>query len=233
MGLSIDLPFFASADAEMPERVMRFRPGKILCVGRNYRAHAAELGSEVPEVPLLFFKVASGLVASGSPVVRPAGFERVDYEGEIGLVIGKSGRGIPRASAWDHVLGVVCVNDLTIRDLQKSDSQWSRAKGFDGSCAVGPRVVAGLDPAALAVETRVNGEVRQSAGVSSMVFDIPTLIEFASELMTLEEGDLIATGTPAGVGNLEPGDRVQVEIPGVGVLDNRVVAPGDGAGERS
>jgi len=197
-------------------------PAKIIAVGRNYRAHAAELGSQVPDVPLLFFKASSGLIANGEPFVRPAGFERVDYEGEIGVVIGKTGRRISKGDALAHVAGFVCANDFTIRDLQKSDSQWARAKGFDGSCAVGPRCVAGLELASLRVETRVNGEVRQSAPATDMIFDIPTVIAFASELMTLEEGDLILTGTPAGVGNVVAGDRIEVEVPGVGILENSV-----------
>lgn len=229
MGRSIALEFFSRPDSPSAERVVDFRPGKIVCVGKNYRAHAAELDSEVPASPLLFFKASSGLIATGAAMVRPVGFERVDFEGEIGLVIGRPGRRIRRDSALEHVLGVVCVNDFTIRDLQQSDSQWARAKGFDTSCAVGPRIVGGLDPRELSLVTRVNGEVRQSASASEMVYDICTLIEFASELMTLEEGDLIATGTPAGVGNLDPGDRVEVEIGEVGVLATPIVADdGDG-----
>jgi len=221
----MDLEFYASSGASAPERTLSFAPGKIIGVGRNYRAHAEELGGEVPSEPLLFFKARSGLVAPAQPLVRPA-YERVDHEGEIGVVIGRAGRRIRREDALDHVLGYVCVNDVTIRDLQKRDSQWARAKGFDSSCAVGPRIVGGLELADLEVITRVNGEVRQHGHASMMVFDIPTLIAYASELMTLEEGDLIATGTPAGVGNLVPGDVVEVEIPGVGILENPVVAEG-------
>jgi len=222
----MDLEFYASPEASFPERTLPFAPGKIIGVGRNYRAHAAELGGEVPSEPLLFFKARSGLVAPGQSLVRPGGFERVDHEGEIGVVIGRSGRRIRRENALDHVLGYVCVNDVTIRDLQKRDSQWARAKGFDGSCAVGPRIVGGIGLDTLEVFTRVNGTMRQHGHASMMVFDIPTLIAFASELMTLEEGDLIATGTPAGVDNLVPGDEVEVEIPGVGILRNPVVAEG-------
>jgi 2-keto-4-pentenoate hydratase/2-oxohepta-3-ene-1,7-dioic acid hydratase in catechol pathway len=203
---------------------VRFRPGKIIGVGKNYRAHAAELDSEVPAEPLLFFKAPSALIGDGDDFPRPSEFERVDYEGEIGVVIGKTGRRIRAAGAMDHVLGFVCVNDFTIRDLQRKDSQWARAKGFDGSCAVGPRIVAGIPLDELSVTTRIGGEVRQSAPASQMVWSIPAIIEFASQYMTLEEGDLICTGTPAGVGNLEPGDLVEVEIPGVGVLCNSVVA---------
>jgi 2-keto-4-pentenoate hydratase/2-oxohepta-3-ene-1,7-dioic acid hydratase in catechol pathway len=219
----MDLGFYSGPAATEPERTISLNPGKIVAVGKNYRAHAAELGGEVPAEPLLFFKASSGLIGDGDPFPRPMEFERVDYEGEIGLVIGKRGRRIKAADALAHVLGFVCVNDFTIRDLQRRDSQWARAKGFDGSCSVGPRIVGGLKLADLAVETRLNGELVQSAPASQMAFDIPTIIEFASQYMTLEEGDLIATGTPAGVGNLSPGDHVSVEVKGVGVLANTVV----------
>jgi len=220
----MDLPFYRRSSDSSPAGLVPISPGKIICVGRNYRAHARELGNEVPSEPLIFFKASSGLIGAGDAIVRPSGFERVDFEGEIGVVIGKTGRRIRAADALTHVLGYTCMNDLTIRDLQKRDKQWWRAKGFDTSCAVGPRVVADLDHGALAVITRVNGDERQRAPASQMAFSIEHIIEFASELMTLEEGDLIATGTPAGVGNLNPGDRVEVEVVGVGVLENPVIA---------
>jgi len=219
----MDLLFYERSGDERPARTLRFEPGKIIGVGRNYVDHAAELGNTVPAEPLLFFKARSSLIASGQAIVRPQAYDRVDFEGEIGVVIGLRGRRIAQSEALRHVLGYVCVNDVTIRDLQAKDSQWTRAKGFDTSCAVGPRVVGAPNLDALAVKTRVNGQLRQSAPASDMAFSIPHLIAYASELMTLEEGDLITTGTPAGVGNLSPGDEVEVEVEGVGVLRNPVV----------
>ncbi len=200
------------------------RPSKIIGVGRNYRAHAEELGHDLPTEPLLFFKAPSALVAAGEPIVRPGGFERVDHEAELGVVIAQRARNVAAANALDIVLGYTCVNDVTVRDLQKRDVQFTRAKSFDSFCPVGPRIVSGLDPSKLAVECRVNGEVRQSSTTARMIFDVPTLIETITRVMTLEPGDLIATGTPAGVGQLWPGDRVEVEVEGIGVLANPVVA---------
>ena len=199
------------------------RPSKIICVGRNYRAHAAELGNDVPQAPLLFFKPPSAVVAHTSAIERPPGYERVDYEGEMAVVIGKRGRDISRAQATAHVLGVTCLNDVTVRDLQKSDKQWTRAKGFDSFCPIGPRLVAGLDFRDLAIKTRLNGEVVQDSRTSLMVHSVEAIIECASAVMTLEVGDVIATGTPAGVGPMQVGDVVEVEVEGVGVLQNTVV----------
>jgi 2-keto-4-pentenoate hydratase/2-oxohepta-3-ene-1,7-dioic acid hydratase in catechol pathway len=204
--------------------VMSLIPGKIVGIGQNYRAHAAEMGKGIPEEPLMFLKPRSALIADGEPIARPAGYERVDFEGELGVVIGRTARRVPRELALDFVMGFVCINDVTVRDLQKRDGQWTRAKGFDGFCPLGPRIVAGLDPSDLAITTRVNGAVRQSSSTSDLIFDVPTLIAFVSEHMTLEEGDVISTGTPAGVGNLAVGDVVEVEIEGIGVLTNPVVA---------
>jgi 2-keto-4-pentenoate hydratase/2-oxohepta-3-ene-1,7-dioic acid hydratase in catechol pathway len=206
-------------------------PSKVLAVGRNYRDHAVELGNLPPPEPLLFFKPPSALIGSGEPIVRPPGFVRVDYEGELAVMIGRPGRRIPASRALEHVLGAVCLNDVTVRDLQKLDSQWTRAKGFDTFCPIGPRLVAGLDLSDLEIVTRLNGEIVQRARTSSMVFSIPEVIAYASEVMTLEEGDLIATGTPAGVGPIEPGDRVSVEVEGIGVLENPVIA--DPAGKET
>jgi 2-keto-4-pentenoate hydratase/2-oxohepta-3-ene-1,7-dioic acid hydratase in catechol pathway len=199
-------------------------PSKIIGIGQNYRAHAAEMGKGLPEEPLMFLKPITALVTTGSTIERPGGYERVDYEGELGVVIGKRARGVTRETALDHVLGFTCVNDVTVRDLQKKDGQWTRAKGFDTFCPIGPRIVAGLDPTALAIETRVNGEVRQKSSTSDMIFDVATVIAFASKHMTLEPHDVITTGTPSGVGNLAVGDRVEVEIAGIGVLANTVIA---------
>ena len=189
------------------------RPSKIVCVGRNYVAHASELGNTVPDEPLTFFKPPSALLASGSPVLIPPDVGRVDFEGEIGLVIGTQADRISEAEAWSHVSGVVAVNDVTARELQRKDSQWTRAKGLNTFCPVGNVVPASqVDPAGLAVVTRVNGEVRQRGEAHEMAFSIPYLIAFISHMMTLEPGDLILTGTPEGVGPLTAGDRVEVEL---------------------
>jgi len=200
------------------------RPSKIIGIGQNYRAHAAEMGKGIPEEPLMFLKPPSAVIADGMPIERPAGYERVDYEGELGVVIGKRAHRVSRDQALAYVHGFTCVNDVTVRDLQKKDGQWTRAKGFDTFCPIGPRVVSGLDPSNLRVTTRVNGQVRQDSSTSDLIFDVPTLISFVSQHMTLEPGDVISTGTPSGVGNLNPGDVVEVEISGIGVLRNPVVA---------
>ena len=199
-------------------------PSKIIGIGTNYRAHAVEMGKGVPEEPLMFLKPRSAVISDGASIERPAGYERVDYEGELGVVIGTRTRGISRARALEAVLGFVCVNDVTVRDLQKRDGQWSRAKGFDTFCPIGPRIVAGLDPSNLRITTRVNGRVRQDSSTADLIFDVPALIAFASAHMTLEPGDVISTGTPSGVGNLTPGDTVAIEIEGIGVLTNPVIA---------
>jgi 2-keto-4-pentenoate hydratase/2-oxohepta-3-ene-1,7-dioic acid hydratase in catechol pathway len=199
-------------------------PSKIIGIGVNYRAHATEMGKGLPDEPLMFLKPPSAIVVDGAPIERPSGYERVDYEGELGVVIGKRARRVPREHALEVVRGFVCVNDVTVRDLQKKDGQWARAKGFDTFCPVGPRVVPGLDPSRLRITTRVNGVVKQDSTTADMIFDVPALIAFCSKHVTLEEGDLITTGTPSGVGNLAVGDVVEVEIEGIGVLRNPVIA---------
>jgi 2-keto-4-pentenoate hydratase/2-oxohepta-3-ene-1,7-dioic acid hydratase in catechol pathway len=199
-------------------------PSKIIGIGQNYRAHAAEMGKPIPEEPLMFLKPRSALIPEGTAIERPAGYDRVDYEGELGVIIGRQARRVSRERALDYVLGYTCVNDVTVRDLQKKDVQFTRAKGFDTFCPIGPRVVAGLDPLNLKIQTRLNGVVKQDSSTSDMIFDVPTLIAFCSEHMTLEIGDVISTGTPSGVGNLTPGDVVEIEIEGIGVLKNPVVA---------
>lgn len=200
------------------------RPSKIVCVGRNYAAHAAELGNPMPERPMLFLKPPSALLESGRPIVLPAASSRVEFEGEIGVVIGRRFRGGSVTEAVDAIGGFTCVNDVTARDLQKTDGQWGRAKGFDTFCPAGPVVADGLDWRALELRTRVNGEERQRASSAGMHFSIPELLVFIGGVMTLEPGDLIATGTPAGVGPLAPGDVVEVEINGVGILSNPVMS---------
>lgn len=212
------------ADSSKPIR----RPGKIVCVGRNYAAHAKELGNTVPEKPLIFLKPPSAVIADGDPIVLPAASAQVEHEGEIGVVIGRDIKDVDEAEARAAIAGITCVNDVTARDLQKTDGQWTRAKGFDTFCPVGPHlapVAADLDYGALEVICRVNGEVRQHGRTADMAFPIPFLVSYISRIMTLEAGDLIATGTPEGVGRLSAGDVVEVEIPGVGVLRNPVREP--------
>jgi 2-keto-4-pentenoate hydratase/2-oxohepta-3-ene-1,7-dioic acid hydratase in catechol pathway len=205
--------------------MMVVQPSKIVCVGRNYAAHARELGNEVPKQPLLFFKPPSSLIASGEAIVLPAASQQVEYEAEIGVVIGRRARKVSAADAMEYVQGFTCANDVSARDLQKTDGQWGRAKGFDTFCAVGPVVSAAVDYTTLEVIGRLNGEERQRGRTTDMVFSIPVLIEYISDVMTLEPGDLILTGTPEGVGKLSPGDVIEVEIPGVGVLRNPVSGP--------
>ena len=200
------------------------RPSKIVCVGRNYAKHAAEMGNDVPSEPLIFLKPPSALIADGTPIVMPPGVGRVDYEGEIGLIIGKRARGIGPDEAWDHVEALVALNDVTARDLQRTDDQWTRAKGFDSFCPVGTPVPVGeVDLGALTVTTRVNGEVRQHGDAADMVFDVPAILAYVTGIMTLEPGDLVATGTPDGIAPLAEGDVVEVEVAGVGTVRNPVV----------
>jgi 2-keto-4-pentenoate hydratase/2-oxohepta-3-ene-1,7-dioic acid hydratase in catechol pathway len=201
------------------------RPGKIVCVGRNYLEHAKELGNKMPEQPLLFLKPPTALIGDGETIVLPRASAQVEHEGEIGVVVGAVLRRAGTDEARAAVAGITCVNDVTARDLQKADGQWTRAKGFDTFCPAGPVVwapPAGFDLATLDVTCRVNGAVRQRGRAAAMAFNIPVLLAYVSQVMTLEPGDLIATGTPAGVGPLAPGDVVEVEIPAVGVLRNFV-----------
>ena len=200
------------------------RPGKIIGIGRNYRDHAAELGNTVPAKPLLFLKPPTSVFGDGAAIVLPPESQQVDFEGEIGIVIGRTLRRATEGEARAGIAGITCVNDVTARDLQRTDEQWTRAKGFDTFCPVGPRLVP-MDPSRfdkLEVFCRVNGAERQHGRAADMVFSILALVSVVSHVMTLEPGDLIATGTPAGVGPLAPGDVVEVEIPGVGVLRNPV-----------
>jgi 2-keto-4-pentenoate hydratase/2-oxohepta-3-ene-1,7-dioic acid hydratase in catechol pathway len=202
--------------------MISLKPGKIIGVGRNYLAHARELGNEVPPEPIIFLKPTTALLEPGGVIVLPRVSERVEFEAEIGVVLGRRLRHASPDQAEKAIGGFTCVNDVTCRDLQQKDGQWSRAKGFDTFCPVGPRVVSGLDWRTLELRCRVNGLERQRARATDMHFSIPTLISFISGIMTLEPGDLIATGTPAGTAPLVDGDIVEVEIPGVGVLSNPV-----------
>jgi 2-keto-4-pentenoate hydratase/2-oxohepta-3-ene-1,7-dioic acid hydratase in catechol pathway len=200
------------------------QPSKIVCVGRNYREHAAELGNEVPTEPLLFFKPPSSLLPTGGTIFRPAVSERTDYEGELGVVIARRCHRLPsNDDVRPYILGYTCVNDFTARDLQKKDGQWVRAKGFDTFCPVGPLVTDAVDPwTGVQVETRVNGQVRQSGNTRDFIFPLDVLIRYISQILTLEPGDLIATGTPQGVGPVIAGDAIEVSIDGIGRLRNPV-----------
>lgn len=197
-------------------------PSKIICVGRNYVEHAKELGNEVPKVPLVFLKPPSSIINPNDTVLLPPQSTQVEHEGELVVVIGKRGRHITAANAKKHILGYTIGNDVTARDLQRTDDQWTRAKGFDTFCPFGPWIDTEFDPADSVVTCRVNGQMRQMASTRDMVFNIGNLIAYISSVMTLEPGDLIFTGTPAGVGELKNGDEVVVEIEGLGVLRNSV-----------
>jgi 2-keto-4-pentenoate hydratase/2-oxohepta-3-ene-1,7-dioic acid hydratase in catechol pathway len=199
-------------------------PSKIVCVGRNYREHAAELGHDVPQEPLIFFKPPSSLLSPGETIRRPKVSERTDYEGELGVVIARRCHKLTEGDdVRPYILGYTCVDDFTARDLQNKDGQWTRAKGFDTFCPVGPVVADELDPwAGIQVETRVNDEVRQSGNTRDFIFALDIIIRYISQVMTLQPGDLIATGTPKGVGPVLAGDVVEVSIPGIGQLRNPI-----------
>jgi 2-keto-4-pentenoate hydratase/2-oxohepta-3-ene-1,7-dioic acid hydratase in catechol pathway len=198
-------------------------PGKIVCVGRNYAAHAAELGNEVPKEPLIFLKPPSAVIGPGEPIVLPLQSQRVEHEAELALVVGRRCTRVKeREDALGYLLGYTCLNDVTARDLQKSDVQFTRAKGFDSFCPAGPHIETELDPADVLIEMRVNGELRQSSRTSLMIYKIGFLVRWISHVMTLEPGDVIATGTPAGVGPLVAGDVAEVSVGGIGVLRNPV-----------
>ena len=199
-------------------------PTKIVCVGRNYLDHARELGNELPKEPLIFLKPPSSLIGDGQLIHLPTVSRQVEYEGEIGIVIGQRLARADEANARKAIQGIVAVNDVTARDLQRADSQWTRAKGFDTFCPVGTAAEPPLDLATLTVVTRVNGVEKQRASAAQMAFPIPMVLSFISHIMTLEPGDLVCTGTPAGVGTLHPGDVVEVEVLGLSRVRNRVAA---------
>jgi 2-keto-4-pentenoate hydratase/2-oxohepta-3-ene-1,7-dioic acid hydratase in catechol pathway len=213
------------------ELIAPLDPGKIVCVGLNYRAHVSESVTKVattddgvPQEPLLFLKPPSAVIGPGAAVRLPHGVTRMDPEAEMAVVIGKRARRVSEADALDHVLGLVCANDVSARNYQRQDGQWTRAKGFDTFAPLGPWIAIGLDPRGRAVECRVNGEVRQRGDTRDLLFPVPFLIRHISAIMTLEPGDVILTGTPAGVAPVQPGDVIEVEVEGVGVLQNRVEA---------
>jgi 2-keto-4-pentenoate hydratase/2-oxohepta-3-ene-1,7-dioic acid hydratase in catechol pathway len=211
---------FSTADLRAP-----VRPSKIVCIGRNYAAHAKELGNDVPKEPLLFLKPPSAIIGPGGAVVLPKESEKVEHEAELGIVIGRRIKRATHEHALEAIYGYTVVCDVTARDLQKKDGQWSRAKGFDTFCPVGPWIETELDCKDLAVTCTVDGAVRQSGRTSQMIFDIPTLIQYVSNAFTLEPGDLLVTGTPEGVGPLAPGNKVVVAVEGIGDLTFGVVAP--------
>ena len=203
---------------------MTIAPSKIICIGKNYRDHAAEMGGDVPTAPLIFLKPPTAVVYDGDAIVMPRGSTRVDHEGEIGVIIGRKLRRVNAAEARKGIRGIVAANDVTARDFQKIDGQWTRAKGFDTFCPVGAIGDAPADLSTLEVVTRVNGVVKQRAHASDMVFSIPDILAYASNVMTLLPGDLVLTGTPSGISALSPGDVVEVEIVGVSRVTSPVVA---------
>lgn len=217
-------------EAEIPLTEVRLlaptQPSKILCVGRNYVEHAREHNAEVPKIPLIFMKPPSAILDPGGTILLPPQSQQVEHEAELVVVIGKRGRFISPEEARDYIFGYTVGNDVTARDLQRSDGQWTRAKGFDTFCPFGPWIDTDFDPADALITCRVNGQLRQMASTRDMVFNVAQLIAFVSSVMTLEPGDLLFTGTPAGVGPLRPGDVVEAEIEGLGKLVNKVAALG-------
>lgn len=197
------------------------QPSKIVCVGLNYTEHARELKMQIPSEPILFLKPPSAVLSPGGQIIYPSSSRHVDYEGELGVVIGKLCRNVPADEAEKYILGYTCFNDVTARDLQKKDGQWTRAKSFDTFAPFGPWI-AKIDPSDAAIQTRVNGVVKQKSSTPDLIFSVPKLVEFISNVMTLLPGDVIATGTPPGVGPLQKGDIVEVEVEGIGVLKNSV-----------
>jgi len=219
---------FRRLEAEIPLHMVKLldpvTPGKIICVGRNYAEHAREQNVDVPEIPILFMKPPSAVIGPGDSIILPPQSNRVEHEGELAVVIGREGRWISADQALDYVLGYTVANDVTARDLQRRDGQWTRGKGFDTFCPIGPWIETDLDPADVLVQTRVNGEMRQMASTREMMFPVEQLIAFVSSVMTLNPGDVLLTGTPAGIGPLQPGDVVEVTVEGIGSLSNPVRA---------
>ncbi len=200
-------------------------PSKVVCVGKNYAAHAAEFDSDVPEEPLLFLKPSTAVIGPNDPIQLLPISRRIDYEGELAVVMGRLARNVRAEDASRYILGFTCANDVTLRSLQRPDDQWTRAKGFDGSCPLGPWIDTDVDPTGVTLETRLNGEVVQRGTTEDMVFGVATLIEYITTFMTLLPGDVLLTGTPEGVGPIAAGDVVEVEVEGLGTLANPVVAP--------
>jgi 2-keto-4-pentenoate hydratase/2-oxohepta-3-ene-1,7-dioic acid hydratase in catechol pathway len=197
-------------------------PSKLVCVGKNYAAHAAEFGMTVPDEPLLFLKPSTAVIGPNDHITLLPVSKRIDYEGELAVVIGRLAKDVRAEDAYRVILGYTCANDVTLRDLQRTDDQWARAKGFDGSCPLGPWIETDVDPNDAVLETRINGDVRQQGRTTDMVFGVATLIEYITGFMTLLPGDVLLTGTPEGVGPLAAGDVVEIEVEGAGVLANTV-----------
>lgn len=201
---------------------MKIKPSKIVAVGLNYRDHARELGMEIPQYPIIFLKPPSSLIFHKESIIYPPQTKELHFEAELAVIIKDRIKNIPAEEAPKHILGFTCGNDVTARDLQRLDGQWTRAKSFDTFCALGPEIVSGIDPHDLDIKLYLNGEVKQSSNTSNMIFDVNYLLSFISQIMTLEPEDVILTGTPPGVGPMEKGDRVVVEIEGIGRLENEV-----------
>lgn len=219
---NIGKPTGNAIDIDEAQLLPPVSPSKFVCIGRNYADHAKELGNEAPPEPNIFLKPPSALLSPGGTIVRPKISQRVDYEGELALVVGRTAHHV-KATAWrDYIVGFTCANDVTARDLQKKDVQFTRGKGFDTFAPIGPCIRTDLDPSALSVVTRVNGQVKQNGNTRDMIFDCGVIFEFITTVMTLVPGDVILTGTPAGVGPLSAGDTVEVEIEGIGILRNHV-----------
>jgi 2-keto-4-pentenoate hydratase/2-oxohepta-3-ene-1,7-dioic acid hydratase in catechol pathway len=200
-------------------------PHTIVAIGRNYAEHVAEMKSELPQEPLLFLKPVTSLIASGEPIIYPSwSSQHVEFEGELAVIIGKPCYRVNEADAMSYILGYSCANDITARDLQRRDGQWARGKGFDTFCPIGPVLATNIDPSNLGLITRVNGEIKQDARTSDLIFKIPRIISHISATMTLYPGDVILTGSPAGVGPIQPGDIIEVEIENIGILRNHVIA---------
>jgi len=199
------------------------KPSKIIAIGLNYYDHARELKMAVPDHPIMFMKPASAVIKNGGSIIYPRQSKNVHYEGELAIVIGKKARNIPRSAAGKYIKGYTCANDVTARDIQNIDGQWTRAKSFDTFCPLGPRIVKGIDPLNLNICTRVNGKIKQNSNTKNMIFDVYELVSFVSSVMTLLPDDVIITGTPPGVGLLSVGDTVEVEIEGIGILKNKII----------
>ena len=199
------------------------RPGKVIALGLNYRDHAQEFKMEIPKEPILFMKPSTAVIYPDDPIVYPRHATRVDYEAELAVVMGRRARRVPEDQALDYVMGFTCLNDVTERHMQGRDGQWTRAKGFDTFCPIGPRIVADIDPGNLSVAAYLNGEQKQNSSTGNLIFNVPRIIAFITSVMTLEPGDVIATGTPSGVGPMQIGDEIVIEIQGIGRLVNRVV----------
>jgi 2-keto-4-pentenoate hydratase/2-oxohepta-3-ene-1,7-dioic acid hydratase in catechol pathway len=198
-------------------------PEKIVLVGLNYKDHAKEMGMEIPSEPIIFLKPLSALIGSGDKIIYPEPVKRLDYEAELAVIIKKTGKNIPEKEVKDYILGYSCLNDVTARDLQKKDGQWSRAKSFDTFCPLGPCIETDLDPNGIKVQGYLNGELKQDSNTSNFIFSVDFLVSFVSQIMTLKPGDVISTGTPAGIGPMQKGDKVKIVIEGIGSLENQVV----------